>query len=292
MATATATRPAPKAGKQQQVRSLRENGPPKGKVDITALAQSIAGNTKLDPKDFGPTPDGSIPLGLRRTAEGDAAAKAAEAKAPPKAVPAATVVTEDKWNDGLKFLTGQGVGPTLGKLEQKQLQACFKGGNAKGFTLDAAVKALTATLGWQKPGTSKVPAPAQPAPAPAPQQPATAPSAPAQAPTAKAGAAKPANAPKPEKAPKAAKAAGKRSKYLLEKAEQPSGAFTAHFIDTALDLMHRKNGVTSKEAQEKLGCNAKRFSRFLRTVPKPLCGITVVDTREGTDIRYSVKPKK
>lgn len=60
------------------------------------------------------------------------------------------MVSEDKWRDGIKLLTGQGVGPSLSVGEQRLLSAHLRGPFADGMDAEVAGRVLR-RIGWTKP---------------------------------------------------------------------------------------------------------------------------------------------
>lgn len=59
-------------------------------------------------------------------------------------------VSEDKWNDAVKFLTGLGANPTLTKADQRRLRESMRGPFAKGMTEQQAERMLREAVGWEK----------------------------------------------------------------------------------------------------------------------------------------------
>jgi len=68
---------------------------------------------------------------------------------PPETTTEATIVSDDKWRDAVKFLLGHGTGPSLTAQDQRKLSACMRGSFADGFSEKAACLVLT-IIGWQR----------------------------------------------------------------------------------------------------------------------------------------------
>lgn len=59
-------------------------------------------------------------------------------------------VSEDHWRDGIKFLMGQGTGPTLTSEDQKKLREVLRGPFANGMSAAEATRYLRDGLHWEK----------------------------------------------------------------------------------------------------------------------------------------------
>lgn len=67
-----------------------------------------------------------------------------------------TDVSLDKWRDGVKFLMGLGVNPTLTSADQKMLSECHRGPFVKGVPEHLAAGLLETHARWRRPSARAV----------------------------------------------------------------------------------------------------------------------------------------